>query len=94
MLSRFCTENKPDQLGYVANAAGLNYIDLGVGSFLTNVGFAHIIGQPPGPNIGTGRNPNPDWAVPRTPIRRQSSGPNFAQRRHAAASRFREGVHA
>ena len=59
----FLYENKPDQLGYVANAAGLNYIDLGVGSFLTNVGFAHIIGQPPGPNIGTGWNPNPDWAV-------------------------------
>jgi cytochrome c peroxidase len=59
----FLYENKPDQFGYVANAAGLNYIDLGVGSFLTNVGFAHIIGQPPGPGIGTGRNPNPDWAV-------------------------------
>jgi cytochrome c peroxidase len=59
----FLYENKPDQFGYVANAAGLNHIDLGVGSFLTNVGFAKIIGQPSGPGIGTGRNPNPDWAA-------------------------------
>jgi cytochrome c peroxidase len=59
----FLYENKPDQFGYVANAAGLAFLDLGVGSFLANVGFAQMIGQPSGPGIGTGRNPNPAWAV-------------------------------
>jgi cytochrome c peroxidase len=59
----FLYEDKQDQFGYVANALGLSYIDLGVGSFLTNIGFAKIIGQPSGPGIGTGHNPNPDWAA-------------------------------
>jgi cytochrome c peroxidase len=59
----FLYENMPDQFGYVANPLGLSYVDLGVGGFLTNIGFANVIGQPPGPGIGTGRNPNPDWAA-------------------------------
>jgi cytochrome c peroxidase len=58
----FLYENKPDQFGYVANAAGLMYLDLGVGGFLANVGLTTTIGQP-GNNIGTGVNPNPSWAV-------------------------------
>jgi len=59
----FLYENNPDQFGYVANSAGLNYVDLGVGGFLSNTGFSHTIGQPSGPGIGTGVNPNPDWAA-------------------------------
>jgi cytochrome c peroxidase len=59
----FLYENKPDQFGYVANPLGLEYIDLGVGGFLANVGFAQHIGQPSGPGIGTGVNPNPAWAA-------------------------------
>jgi cytochrome c peroxidase len=59
----FLYENHPDQFGYVANAAGLNYLDLGVGGFLANVSLAVTLGEQSGPGIGTGQNPNPDWAV-------------------------------
>ena len=59
----FLYENKPDQFGYVANAAGLNYLDLGVGGFLANVSLAVTLGQQSGPGIGTGKNPNPAWAI-------------------------------
>jgi cytochrome c peroxidase len=55
-------ENHPDQFGYTANPAGINFLDLGVGGFLANVGFAQNISQPPN-NIGTGVNPNPAWAI-------------------------------
>jgi len=58
-------EDKPDQYGYTANPDGICYVDLGVGAFLRNTGFAQKIGQPPN-NIGTGRNPNPNW-VPLAP---------------------------
>src|SRR5882757_11034731 len=34
----FLYENMPDQFGYVANPAGLNYVDLGVGGFLAGTG--------------------------------------------------------
>ncbi len=59
----FLFENHPDQFGYVANAAGLMYLDLGVGGFLANVSLAVTLGQQSGPGIGTGANPNPAWAV-------------------------------
>jgi len=59
----FLFENHPDQFGYVANAAGLNYLDPGVGGFLANVSLAVTLGQQSGPGIGTGKNPNPSWAV-------------------------------
>jgi cytochrome c peroxidase len=59
----FLYENHPDQFGYVANAAGLNYLDLGVGGFLANVSLAVTLGEQSGPGIGTGQNPNPAWAV-------------------------------
>jgi len=59
----FLFENHPDQFGYVANAAGLMYLDLGVGGFLANVSLAVTLGQQSGPGIGTGKNPNPSWAV-------------------------------
>jgi cytochrome c peroxidase len=59
----FLFENHPDQFGYVANAAGLMYLDLGVGGFLANVSLAVTIGEKSGPGIGTGQNPNPAWAV-------------------------------
>jgi cytochrome c peroxidase len=59
----FLYENHPDQFGYVANAAGLNYLDLGVGGFLANVSLAVTIGEQSGPGVGTGKNPNPAWAV-------------------------------
>jgi cytochrome c peroxidase len=58
-------EDKPDQFGYTANPDGICFVDLGVGAFLRNTGFAQKIGQPPN-NIGTGRNPNPNW-VPLAP---------------------------
>jgi cytochrome c peroxidase len=58
----FLYENQPDQFGYIANAAGLLYLDLGVGGFLANVSLAVTIGEQPGP-VGTGQNPNPSWAV-------------------------------
>jgi cytochrome c peroxidase len=49
---------------YTPNPAGINFIDLGVGGFLADIGFAKIIGQPSGPGIGTGVNPNPEqWAM-------------------------------
>jgi cytochrome c peroxidase len=64
----FLFENKPDQFGYTANPAGINFIDLGVGGFLADVGLAHIIRQPFGPgNIGTGVNPNPKQWAPLAP---------------------------
>ena len=59
----FLFENHPDQFGYVANAAGLMYLDLGVGGFLANVSLAVTLGEKSGPGIGTGQNPNPSWAV-------------------------------
>jgi cytochrome c peroxidase len=59
----FLFENHPDQFGYVANAAGLMYLDLGVGGFLANVSLAVTLGEQSGPGIGTGQNPNPSWAV-------------------------------
>src|ERR1700722_12917403 len=59
----FLFENHPDQFGYVANAAGLMYLDLGVGGFLANVSLALTLGEQSGPGIGTGQNPNPSWAV-------------------------------
>jgi cytochrome c peroxidase len=59
----FLYENHPDQFGYVANPLGLAYLDLGVGAFLANVSLAVFIGEPSGPGIGTGRNPNPAWAI-------------------------------
>ena len=59
----FLFENHPDQFGYVANAAGLMYLDLGVGGFLANVSLAITLGEQSGPGIGTGQNPNPSWAV-------------------------------
>ena len=58
----FLYENKPDQFGYVANAMGINYLDLGVGGFLVNVSLAVTLGESNN-NIGTGRNPNPAWAI-------------------------------
>ena len=59
----FLYENHPDQFGYVANAAGIFYLDLGVGAFLANVSLAVTLGEQSGPGIGTGHNPNPAWAV-------------------------------
>ncbi len=59
----FLFENHPDQFGYVANAAGIFYLDLGVGAFLANVSLAVTLGEKSGPGIGTGQNPNPGWAV-------------------------------
>jgi cytochrome c peroxidase len=59
----FLYENRPDQFGYTANTAGLNYLDLGVGGFLVNVSLAVTLGEQSGPGIGTGQNPNPAWAV-------------------------------
>src|ERR1700730_18049565 len=58
----FLYENNPDQFDYVANAAGLMYLDLGVGGFLANVSLAITLGEQSGPGIGTGKNPNPSWA--------------------------------
>jgi cytochrome c peroxidase len=58
----FLYENHPDQFGYTANPAGINYLDLGVGGFLANVGLPQTIKEP-GNNIGTGVNPNPAWAI-------------------------------
>jgi cytochrome c peroxidase len=59
----FLFENIPDQFGFVANAAGIKFLDLGVGAFLANVSLAVTLGQQSGPGIGTGQNPNPGWAV-------------------------------
>jgi cytochrome c peroxidase len=58
--------NKADQFDYVANPAGLSFLDLGVGGFLANSSLTKKIGQPSAPGIGTGKNPNPDW-VPLAP---------------------------
>jgi len=57
----FLFENHPDQFGFVANAAGIKFLDLGVGAFLANVSLAVTLGQQSGPGIGTGQNPNPAW---------------------------------
>jgi cytochrome c peroxidase len=57
----FLFENHPDQFGFVANAAGINFLDLGVGAFLANVGLTQTLGQTT--PIGTGQNPNQAWAV-------------------------------
>jgi cytochrome c peroxidase len=59
----FLFENNPDQFGYVANKAGIFYLDLGVGGFLANVSLAVTLGEQSGPGIGTGVNPNPAWAI-------------------------------
>jgi cytochrome c peroxidase len=58
----FLYENHPDQFGYRANAAGIFYVDLGVGAFLRNVALPVLLGESNN-NIGTGRNPNPAWAI-------------------------------
>jgi cytochrome c peroxidase len=58
----FLYENKPDQFGYVANAAGLMYLDLGVGAFLANVALPVVLGESQN-HVGTGRNPDPAWAI-------------------------------
>ena len=58
----FLYENTPDQFGYVANAAGIMYLDLGVGAFLSNGALPVILGESAN-NVGTGRNPNPAWAI-------------------------------
>ncbi len=62
----FLFENHPDQFGYTANPAGIFYLDLGVGAFLANLSLAVQLGEPSGPGIGTGTNPNPAW-VPLAP---------------------------
>jgi cytochrome c peroxidase len=58
----FLYENNPDQFGYTANTAGIFYLDLGVGAFLRNVSLAVQLVETNN-NIGTGRNPNPAWAI-------------------------------
>ena len=60
----FLYETKPDQFLYVANTVipGIFYVDLGVGAFLRNVALAVQLGETNN-NIGTGRNPNPAWAI-------------------------------
>jgi cytochrome c peroxidase len=58
----FLYENTPDQFGYVANTAGIFYLDLGVGAFLRNVALPVVLGESEN-NVGTGRNPNPAWAI-------------------------------
>jgi cytochrome c peroxidase len=62
----FLYENHPDQFRYTANPAGIFYLDLGVGGFLANLSLAVQLGEPSGPGIGTGQNPNPAW-VPLAP---------------------------
>jgi cytochrome c peroxidase len=62
----FLFENHPDQFGFKANPLGLDYLDLGVGAFLANLSLAVQLGEPSGPGIGTGQNPNPAW-VPYAP---------------------------
>jgi cytochrome c peroxidase len=62
----FLYEDKPDQFGYTANTAGIMFLDLGVGAFLANLSLAVQLGEPSGPGIGTGQNPNPAW-VPLAP---------------------------
>jgi cytochrome c peroxidase len=57
----FLYESQLDQFKYVANKAGLRYLDLGVGGFLVNLSLAVTLGEQSGPGIGTGQNPNPDW---------------------------------
>jgi cytochrome c peroxidase len=59
----FLYADKADQFGYVANSAGLSFLDLGVGGFLANSSLTTKIGQPSAPGIGTGKNPNPDWVT-------------------------------
>ena len=58
----FLYENKADQFGYIANTAGINYLDLGVGAFLVNLSLPVLLDESDN-NIGTGRNPNPAWAI-------------------------------
>jgi cytochrome c peroxidase len=58
----FLFENTPDQFGYTANAADIMFLDLGVGAFLRNVALPVILGESAN-NVGTGRNPNPAWAI-------------------------------
>jgi cytochrome c peroxidase len=52
MAMPFYYENKPDQFGYIANAAGFRYIDLGVGGFLL-AAF----------QLSAETNPNMTWAT-------------------------------
>jgi cytochrome c peroxidase len=61
----FLYENNPDQFGYVANAAGIMYLDLGVGGFLANLSLAVQLGESSSA-VGLGTNPNPAW-VPLAP---------------------------
>jgi cytochrome c peroxidase len=56
----FLYENHKDQFGYIANTAGIMYLDLGVGGFLANLSLAVQLGQSPD-GVGLGTNPNPDW---------------------------------
>jgi cytochrome c peroxidase len=58
----FLYETTPDQFGYIANMAGICYLDLGVGAFLRNVALAVVLGESDN-DVGTGRNPNPAWAI-------------------------------
>jgi cytochrome c peroxidase len=58
----FLYESIPDQFGYIANTAGIFYLDLGVGAFLSNVSLAVVIGQQSAPGVGTGTDPHPVWA--------------------------------
>ena len=58
----FLYETQPDPFGYIANTAGICYLDLGVGAFLANVALPVGLGQSAN-DIGTGRNPNPAWAI-------------------------------
>jgi cytochrome c peroxidase len=48
----FYSENKPDQYGYVANPAGPNWVDTGVGGFLLNA-----------PRLSGQSNPTKIWAT-------------------------------
>ncbi len=69
------------------------YLDLGVGGFLVNLSLAVQLGQSP-EGVGTRDKPKPGLGATRAPIQRQSSGPNLSQRRLAAVSWIRKGVHA
>jgi hypothetical protein len=65
LLSRFCTRpsRTSSAIQRTQRSRELTTLTSGVGGFLANVGFAQKIGQPSGPGIGTGVNPNPEqWA--------------------------------
>src|SRR5258707_1080179 len=73
----FLFENHPDQFGYIANTAGVFYLDLGVGAFLANVNLPVVIGQQSGPGIGAGTDPHPVWAQLAPLFNRQIQTPTF-----------------